>query len=768
MGHRKYAELQEAAKQCEKTNSVRRSGRSTTRSRAVTDAIDDELQSRKRAVADAIDDWLPDSDCDSDSDMDSNSDVGICYATERRAAVVPPVKGSTMGYVGVYWKPRHHKWTAVYKPAKATPVVHLGSYATDQLAARARYDHIRDKGLEQFNEMDAPDPATDLMVPRERMRCFVGEDVAAAQAAIDAARADLFSASLRNSVVDDVEAARHGGLMVWSQDGKRVIVLDPVAFVEAACKSRFGHNRWEIFEGQLRAYGFDCVARDGDTEVARLGWPRALEFKHSSFCRDGGLLEAKKCRRLYVGSLRTATGAARLRYVLETCELPEGFEVTKENALAILDMFREKNGGSLTFKLDDTKVRLKVNLSGGLGVYEEKRKRAAATPAPSSPKRRQVLPVDAPQNQEALSDVLQKGTLPGVASLDGKGASLTSAAAVSQIRLAADAIHAASTLDMVATRYNTARDISANPPVAAKLGALPGDIEGDLTGILGQRDEINMILKKHTRDFENARYMLPVGEASSLIKVWSGHDVHTNLPAMVSLVSLDAATRVRLYRGTNDVSESGFVDVLPPDRDSIHNVPLLNPEEARCFCQDLCGAEDLFKAGPRDRDAKDLINELRARLLFEHLLEARLKQLKAFLRPKKRKRKRAGGVADAAASSKRVRNGETALDPTTLKGLGSKKVERLAAVGIRTVEQLARADITDRALVEAVTRSRCFNEGATTLINWKNEAIAFLERKFSGRGDGYISGGLLLNTARLAALREEYAREREQAVAATV
>jgi len=194
----------------------------------------------------------------------------------------------------------------------------------------------------------------------------------------------------------------------------------------------------------------------------------------------------------------------------------------------------------------------------------------------------------------------------------------------------------------------------------------------------------------------------------------------------------------------------------------------LNPEEARCFCQDLCGAEDLFKAGPRDRDAKDLINELRARLLFEHLLEARLKQLKAFLRPKKRKRKRAGGVADAAASSKRVRNGETALDPTTLKGLGSKKVERLAAVGIRTVEQLARADITDRALVEAVTRSRCFNEGATTLINWKNEAIAFLERKFSGRGDGYISGGLLLNTARLAALREEYAREREQAVAATV
>ena len=70
-----------------------------------------------------------------------------------------------------------------------------------------------------------------------------------------------------------------------------------------------------------------------------------------------------------------------------------------------------------------------------------------------------------------------------------------------------------------------------------------------------------------------------------------------------------------------------------------------------------------------------------------------------------------------------------------------------------------RVDITDRAFVEAVTRSRCFDVGATTLINWKGRAIAFLERKFSGRG------GLLLNTARLAALREEYAREREQAAA---
>ena len=117
----------------------------------------------------------------------------------------------------------------------------------------------------------------------------------------------------------------------------------------------------------------------------------------------------------------------------ETCGLPERFEVTNENARAIRDMFREKNGGSLTFKLDDTKVRLKVNLRGSLEFFEVKRKRAAATPAPSSPKRRRVLPVDAlPQMQEALSDVLQKGALPGVASLDGKGASLTSAAAVSQ------------------------------------------------------------------------------------------------------------------------------------------------------------------------------------------------------------------------------------------------------------------------------------------------------------------------------------------------
>ena len=59
MGHRKYAALQEAAKQCEKTDPVRRSGRSTKRSQTVIDAIDDELQSCERAVTDAIDDELP-------------------------------------------------------------------------------------------------------------------------------------------------------------------------------------------------------------------------------------------------------------------------------------------------------------------------------------------------------------------------------------------------------------------------------------------------------------------------------------------------------------------------------------------------------------------------------------------------------------------------------------------------------------------------------------------------------------------------------------
>ena len=56
----------------------------------------------------------------------------------------------------------------------------------------------------------------------------------------------------------------------------------------------------------------------------------------------------------------------------------------------------------------------------------------------------------------------------------------------------------------------------------------------------------------------------------------------------------------------------------------------------------------------------------------------------------------------------------------------------------------------DRAFVEAATRSKRFYEGATTLLGWKTEAIAFLERKFSGEGRPADAprGGLLLNTAR--------------------
>ena len=46
----------------------------------------------------------------------------------------------------------------------------LGSYPTDELAARARHKHICDEGLEQFNTMDVLDDATDLMVPREKRR----------------------------------------------------------------------------------------------------------------------------------------------------------------------------------------------------------------------------------------------------------------------------------------------------------------------------------------------------------------------------------------------------------------------------------------------------------------------------------------------------------------------------------------------------------------------------------------------------------------------
>ena len=94
-------------------------------------------------------------------------------ATERRAAVVPPEPGSTKYFVNVSWETRRGLWKAVYNDEKPSQgerrnLHTLGYYPTAQLAARARYDHIRDKGLEQFNDMDALDDATDLMVPREK------------------------------------------------------------------------------------------------------------------------------------------------------------------------------------------------------------------------------------------------------------------------------------------------------------------------------------------------------------------------------------------------------------------------------------------------------------------------------------------------------------------------------------------------------------------------------------------------------------------------
>ena len=94
-------------------------------------------------------------------------------AAERRAAVVPPEPGSTKYFVNVSWETRRGLWKAVYNDEKPSQgerrnLHTLGYYPTAQLAARARYDHIRDKGLEQFNDMDALDDATDLMVPREK------------------------------------------------------------------------------------------------------------------------------------------------------------------------------------------------------------------------------------------------------------------------------------------------------------------------------------------------------------------------------------------------------------------------------------------------------------------------------------------------------------------------------------------------------------------------------------------------------------------------
>lgn len=75
---------------------------------------------------------------------------------------------------------------------------------------------------------------------------------------------------------------------------------------------------------------------------------------------------------------------------------------------------------------------------------------------------------------------------------------------------------------------------------------------------------------------------------------------------------------------------------------------------------------------------------------------------------------------------------DTPLDRATLQGLGPKKVARLAAIGICTVEQLAKVDVDDRALVEAATHNRRFDRAVATLSKWRREAATFLRRKASG------------------------------------
>ena len=88
-----------------------------------------------------------------------------------RAEVVPPEAGATTYFVGVYWDIGHRYWTAKYKRGKELKYLHVpGVYPTNQRAARARYDCIRAKDLERFNDMDARDDATDLMVPREKKK----------------------------------------------------------------------------------------------------------------------------------------------------------------------------------------------------------------------------------------------------------------------------------------------------------------------------------------------------------------------------------------------------------------------------------------------------------------------------------------------------------------------------------------------------------------------------------------------------------------------
>ena len=89
---------------------------------------------------------------------------------ERRAAVVPPVEGSTTYFVGVDWDESKRSWRARCNPAKGAYGKFLGYYPTGESAARARHKHICDEGLQGFNKMDVRDAATGLMVPREKKR----------------------------------------------------------------------------------------------------------------------------------------------------------------------------------------------------------------------------------------------------------------------------------------------------------------------------------------------------------------------------------------------------------------------------------------------------------------------------------------------------------------------------------------------------------------------------------------------------------------------
>ena len=76
---------------------------------------------------------------------------------------------ATTYFVGVYWDINTRIWRASYKCAKGPTHVKVpGNYPTNQRAARARFEYIRAEGLQQFNDMDALDDATDLMVPRKK------------------------------------------------------------------------------------------------------------------------------------------------------------------------------------------------------------------------------------------------------------------------------------------------------------------------------------------------------------------------------------------------------------------------------------------------------------------------------------------------------------------------------------------------------------------------------------------------------------------------